>query len=99
MDANQHSKSIFEPVFTKAVPKYIAQCRKEKEKYNVLFPKCVKIFQEEIKNGEWMDECFAKQVLKMLEQAHVSQLQSFYCRYNNSAKKTVFFQRFLRDEL
>src|SRR5690554_6775707 len=99
MDDNQQSKSIFEPVFTKAVPKYIAQCRKERQQYKIFFPKCVEIFKKEIDNVEWMDECFAKEVLKLLEQAHVSQIKSFYSRYSHTAKKTVFFMRFIRDEL
>ncbi len=99
MNRDLQSKEIFDPVFSKAVPRYIAHCQKSKQKYEKLYPKCVEIFAMEIKNVEWMDECFAKIAMDKLKGAHVSQLSSFYCRYNHSAKKTVFFSRWLRDEL
>ena len=50
MNRDLQSKEIFDPVFSKAVPRYIAHCQKSKQKYEKLYPKCVEIFTMEIKN-------------------------------------------------
>jgi hypothetical protein len=96
---NTYQQTIFEPVFTKAVPKYLSFNKKSKQKYKMLYPKCVQIFDNEIQKVEWMDSCFAEMAYWLLKDAHVSQLQSFYCRYCRTSKKTVFFARWVRDEL
>lgn len=90
---------IDESIFNHSVHKYIEHCKKTKHKHEILYPKVMEIFESEIKNVEWMDDCFLQQAMERLKGAHISQLSSFYCRYSHSTKKTVFFQRFLRDEL
>lgn len=101
MNGNLQTIEISEPIFRnhKAVSKYLSYCQKSKRKRELLYPKVCEIFENEIKNIEWIDDCFCKHLMKMLSEAHVSQLQSFFCRYNHSAKKTVFFLRFVKDEL
>lgn len=82
-----------------SVTKYLKEVKKNKEKKRVLYPKCMCLVESELHNLQWADECFESYVLKMFSGADLSQLKSFYSRYQRMSNKTAFFLRFCRDEL
>ena len=82
-----------------AVSKFLEERKKEKQLFGELHPKCCKIFETEIPKVIWMDECFERFMYEQLKGAHVSQLQSFVTRYKYASAKTVFFMKWIREEL
>ena len=93
------SDSVFEKINSDAVPKYLKQCCKKREKMKRLLPLCIRICRNETYKLEWGDECFNKFVMEMIEGADVSQLEVFYRKYIRTQKKTLVFLNFVKNEL
>lgn len=93
------SDTIATPASKTSVAKYLKEVKKNKEKKRVLYPKCICLVESELHNLSWADECFEDYILKMFAGADLSQLKSFYSRYQRMSNKTAFFLRFCKDEL
>ncbi len=101
MEASIHGfgSEVYSKDQLNVVRKYLAYCKKRKEKAELLCPACMKIVLEEINMLKWSDECFKDYVSRMFSGADISQLESFYSRYSRTKKKTIFFLNFVRNEL
>lgn len=81
------------------VQKYLAQCRKRRDRARFLCPACMEIVAHEVESLGWGDECLMAFCHKMFSGADVSQLENFYRRYNKTKHKTSFFLLYVRNEL
>lgn len=93
-------RGIFEKMRRGVVFKYLKDHKKKLQKGIELRPECLMIVKNELGNLKWKDECLEKWVINMFMGADVSQLESFYCRYNNTKRnKSSFFLMFIKNEL
>jgi hypothetical protein len=81
------------------VKKYLSCCHKRREQRKKLLYCCLDIVKRELKTLNWNDKCFNDWVLKMMEEADVSQLEYFNKHYHTCNNKSVFFLGFVVNEL
>lgn len=94
-----YKNEIFQATNKKSVQLWLKECQRRRHEEEELVPICLKIIDEEVRRLAWGDECFDAYVLKMFKGADISQLQSFYSRYNRTRNRTAFFLSFVRNEL